>query len=509
MKALRNLTVLLATAASLAFLPTGAVGAEPADAEGSRGPEIGLTLRGVADNTVEQSEPVHIAVRLEAPEGLAQPMTLAPAIDTWADAITVEIVGAGGGAVVARAAAVGRPDVAQATIDRTHSAGGLWRIGGEVTAKIPPGMYVVRARLVIATGQGWTGTAESEEEPLRIMPPSGAPTRQGALVRARDALATGSLADAAGKLDAELTKHPGDIEFLMLRARVALLAGNAVGARLCMNCALRALPTGLAHQPPGLHELNREVTAAFEAIDPAGANPTPPAWSWPPAGVLTASPSSAVNANPPSGPAPALSAAPPVAPPPAFPLPSAAHTSVPPVAKSAPGNFAGVVISAAEFTDAKVIAEATGQWAASAIAGSQYGKTQYSAAQATGAPNISVAGNSPDAWCPANKTDGTDWLELTFAKSVHATEVRVRQNDAAGAVTKIEAIEPDGTAHVWWEGIDPYKAPAVREIVWFAVRVPKTPYLVARVKVTLNLASGPGYKEIDAVQLVGTEPGRD
>ena len=85
----------------------------------------------------------------------------------------------------------------------------------------------------------------------------------------------------------------------------------------------------------------------------------------------------------------------------------------------------------------------------------------------------------------------------------------MRQNDAAGAVTKIEAIEPDGTAHVWWEGIDPYKAPAVREIVWFAVRVPKTPYLVARVKVTLNLASGPGYKEIDAVQLVGTEPGRD
>ena len=118
-------------------------------------------------------------------------------------------------------------------------------------------------------------------------------------------------------------------------------------------------------------------------------------------------------------------------------------------------------------------------------------------------PNISVAGNSPDAWCPANKTDGTDWLELTFAKPVHATEVRVRQNDAAGAIEKIEAIEPDSTAHVWWEGVDRYKAPAVREIVWFAVRVPKTPYLVARVKITLNLASGQGYKEIDAVQVVG------
>lgn len=95
-----------------------------------------------------------------------------------------------------------------------------------------------------------------------------------------------------------------------------------------------------------------------------------------------------------------------------------------------------------------------------------------------------------------------DWLELTFAKPVQAIEVRVRQNDAPGAITKIEALESDGTVHVWWEGVDPHQRSAVREIVWFAVRVPKTSYLVARVKLTLNLASGPGYKEVDAVQLV-------
>jgi hypothetical protein len=117
-----------------------------------------------------------------------------------------------------------------------------------------------------------------------------------------------------------------------------------------------------------------------------------------------------------------------------------------------------------------------------------------------------VQGNSPDAWCPALRDKGVDWLEVTFAKPVQATELRVRQNDASGAITKVEAIESNGTSHVWWEGIDPYKAPAVREIVWFAVRVPKTTYAVARVKLTLNLASGPGYKEIDAVQLVGVTP---
>jgi hypothetical protein len=162
-----------------------------------------------------------------------------------------------------------------------------------------------------------------------------------------------------------------------------------------------------------------------------------------------------------------------------------------------------VVVPIAELNDMKITADAAGQWAASAKGGSQYGTTQYSAAQATGAPNISVQGNSPDAWCPATRTGGIDWLEVTFAKPVHATEVRVRQNDAAGAIAKIEAIESNGTAHVWWEGVDPYKAPPVREIIWFGVRVPKTDYLVVKVKITLNLASGPGYKEIDAVQLVG------
>jgi hypothetical protein len=97
---------------------------------------------------------------------------------------------------------------------------------------------------------------------------------------------------------------------------------------------------------------------------------------------------------------------------------------------------------------------------------------------------------------------GSDWLEVTFAKPVSATEVRVRQSDASGAIVKVDAFEPDGTAHTWWAGVDPNPVPAIREIVWFAVRVPKTSYLVARVKLTLNLASGPGYKQVDAVQLV-------
>lgn len=159
------------------------------------------------------------------------------------------------------------------------------------------------------------------------------------------------------------------------------------------------------------------------------------------------------------------------------------------------GATAGLVLAANESP----APPATGP---RARAGSECDKTQYSAARATGAPNVPVVGNSPDAWCPAVRNVGLDWLEVAFANPARATEIRVRQSDASGAIIKVEAFEPDGTTNTWWEGEDPYVAPAIREIVWFAVRVPQTTYPVARVKLTLNLATGPGYKQIDAVQLV-------
>lgn len=214
--------------------------------------------------------------------------------------------------------------------------------------------------------------------------------------------------------------------------------------------------------------------------------------------------------------APAISPAVPVATPIAIPpMTSQQVAAVPTPTSSSPAAPAqssspavGVVVSAKELTDEKVSTDASGQWAASAVASSQYSSPGYSATQATGAANIplGMAGDNQDAWCPAKKDNGEEWLEVSFAKPVSATEVRVRQNNCPGAIVKIEAIEADGTTHVWWEGVDAYKPSAVREIVWFAVRVPKTSYLVAKVKINLNLAVVPGWKQIDAVQLVGTAP---
>lgn len=494
-------------------------------------PGISLSLRGVADATVEQGEPLRIAVRVSAPRGAKEAITLAPASGSWSEAIAVELAPVGGGAPVARAEALGKPDSPTATLDKAHVAGGLWRFKAQAMQSIPPGKYVVRARLAIRGGSGWTGEVVSRDTPLEIVATTETAVRvsQRTLNRAQDALLDGRTEEAASILDVLLTKTPDDARALTARAEVALRAGNPIAAMICLN---RASPKSGNGQPPIEREelLTRVMSAMHKGTTPSV---PPPKWSWPPESVMEANPeqkalvqkaleANATNKASPATPPVAIPAAPvavsivaprptPVAPtspvqPAVVSTPSPVF-ALPPATATTPALAAiGVVVPAREFTDAKVTSESKGQWAVSATAGSQYDKRTYSAAKATGAPDVSVAGNSPDAWCPAGKNTGTDWLEVVFAKPVHATEVRVRQNDTVGAISKIEAIDSAGATHVWWEGVDPYVASATREIVWFAVRVPKTDYLVAKVKITLNLAAVTGWKEIDAVQLVGAAP---
>ena len=489
-------------------LPWSAFGAE---APRAAAPELSVSLRGLVDDELEQGEPLRVVVRLESSGEGNGIVELAPAAGTWVEAVAVELSAAGGGAVLARATPVGVPASPRATLDRERIAGGMWMFAGGATQGLAPGDYVVRARLAIKGGAGWSGGATSDEVPFKVVGVSAAPERVSArtFVRAQIAFSQGAFEEAARLVDAVLTKTPDDFDLLCLRADVALGGGNPMAAMICVNRAARALaPTSPGPPPLMLHEVQSRVRAAQGAGTASPASP--PAWTWPPASVWTLPEKEAAALLDKAVPAAVVKGPSAAQVPVAASASLSAKTTVTPAASPAmasgtarPGAASiGTLVPASELVDAKIRADAAGQWAASARAGSEYGKTHYSAARATGAPNVPVVGNSPDAWCPAVRNVGMDWLEVTFANPVSAVEVRARQSDVSGAIAKVEAIEPDGTAHVWWEGVDPYQAPAVRKIVWFGVRVPRTAYLVARVKFTLNLASGPGYKQIDAVQLL-------
>lgn len=512
-----NLLGVVAGSVGLAIAALGAgAGADPL---------VSLALRGVAARTIEVGEPLFVAVRIDPPPGQSAFQAPQPAQGSWRDATTVELVRATGGIAVARGRALSNQGETGSALDDEGTLLGSWWFAAEDMNRLAAGSYRVRAVFQRREGAGWKGEAIAEPIPVEVVVASGLPERgrQKTISLALAAAAEGTPRNAVEILDAALRQDPNAIPVLVIRAQVALGVGDVRAASICLRRA-RALGAQKKGKPSiVVHELAIRV-------DQAMADPTvrdaPSAWAQLPPGVLEP----VIPDGPAPRPAPLPGTPTPLVPQrqPGIPvsgasgptvavqpgvtpllgqtvaIPSAKAAAVPPASETPASRAAGVLVPPAESDDTKIRTDPAGQWATSATAGSQYGKNQYSPAQATGAPNVTVAGNSPDAWCPANKTSGTDWLEVTFARPVHATEVRVRQNDAPGAVAQIEALEPNGTSHVWWAGVDPVVAPATRDIVWFAVRVPKTDYLVAKVKITLNLASGPGWKEIDAVQLVGT-----
>src|SRR5271166_6076734 len=145
-----------------------------------------------------------------------------------------------------------------------------------------------------------------------------------------------------------------------------------------------------------------------------------------------------------------------------------------------------------------------GQWAIQATASSTYndaqGTAQWSANQATGEPNVDKYGDVGKAWTSKTPDAGIEWLDLKYPRPVHATEVRIRESCGSGAVIKTEVLDEQGTAHTVWAGNDP-----TTDLNYLIVKFPKTSFKTDRVKVTLASNVVPGWNEIDAVQLVGTD----
>jgi hypothetical protein len=145
-----------------------------------------------------------------------------------------------------------------------------------------------------------------------------------------------------------------------------------------------------------------------------------------------------------------------------------------------------------------------GQWAVEAKASSTYNDAQgaapYAASQATGTPNVENYGSNNAAWTPKTPNGGIEWLDLQFAKPVHATTVRVRESSGSGAIIKVDLFDEKGAAHTVWTGIDP-----TTDLNYLTVEFPRTAFKTSRVKVTLATNTVSGFKQIDAVQLIGTE----
>ncbi|HZL27868.1 MAG TPA: hypothetical protein VFC39_15180 [Acidobacteriaceae bacterium] len=145
-----------------------------------------------------------------------------------------------------------------------------------------------------------------------------------------------------------------------------------------------------------------------------------------------------------------------------------------------------------------------GQWASGATASSSYGdakeQERYSPWQATGVPNVDQESDNAAAWTSKTADAGMEWLDLTFPNAVHATGLRVRESDGAGAIVRVEMFDDSGAVHNLWTGTDPTKG-----LNYFVLTFPKTTYKTNHVKIMLATNMVQGWNEIDAVQLLGTD----
>lgn len=154
----------------------------------------------------------------------------------------------------------------------------------------------------------------------------------------------------------------------------------------------------------------------------------------------------------------------------------------------------------------KILKDTLGQWASDAEASSTYGnhqgKDNWSPAQLVGAPDVEKYNDDGRAWTSLEAEKGLEWILLTYEKPVNATEVRVRQTYNPGAIIKVELIDEKGKSYTVWEGIDKtiYEP---EKIQYFIAKFEKADYKTKKVKITFAMNSIPGWKEIDAVQLVG------
>ena len=145
-----------------------------------------------------------------------------------------------------------------------------------------------------------------------------------------------------------------------------------------------------------------------------------------------------------------------------------------------------------------------GQWASAATASSTFGQGSGNISDSNRPQNV-VGSVDGKRWTNDQQDVGFDWLEVTFARPVNATELRVVFEDDQGveAVSKVELQDTAGAWHTVWSGLSDVKGDERGARTWFVRKFDKTAYQAKAAKITIANNVQNSYKVIDAVQLVG------
>ena len=139
------------------------------------------------------------------------------------------------------------------------------------------------------------------------------------------------------------------------------------------------------------------------------------------------------------------------------------------------------------------------QWAVGATASTEWSPDEWSAGQATGAPNVIGCADHPNAWA-ALAGDGEDWLELTYALPVRPTEIQIHEVYAVGSIAKVEVKDEFGKYQTVYTA-QPVGLQACPRVLTIAITGITERVVAVRVSVDQRVIQY--WEEIDAVRLSG------
>jgi hypothetical protein len=151
------------------------------------------------------------------------------------------------------------------------------------------------------------------------------------------------------------------------------------------------------------------------------------------------------------------------------------------------------------------INDAKGQWAVDAKASSTFGDDGGKKPADSNLPKNATGTPDGRSWSNGKQDIGFDHIELSYAKPVSATEVRlvIPGGEGAEAISKVELQDVDGKWNMIWSGVSDVKRDQRGSRTWFVKTFPATSYKVKAVKYTIANNVERGYKQVDSAQLVG------
>jgi hypothetical protein len=142
------------------------------------------------------------------------------------------------------------------------------------------------------------------------------------------------------------------------------------------------------------------------------------------------------------------------------------------------------------------------QWAMEAVASTEYGSEDWSAAKATGVTDTYECGDNTTAWA-SSSSNTVEWINLYINTPMVLTEINVVETYNPDQVTQVDLIDMQGQ-YVTVYSAQPKQ---INEPCPYFLTIPvnQSNILAQGVRITIDQSVlGLGWNEIDAVEMIGT-----